>query len=92
MPTSVLTTIRHCSGASHHTTLPIEPEPTYLFEQQIALKIHSNLVLKKHHPLEPSADARPPTGRSTPNTKAPLLRARVASELAKADIGLSLPS
>ena len=72
--------------------MPREPEQTYSFEQQIALKIHSNLVLKKYQPPEPSAAARPPTEHSTATTKAPLLIVRVASELAKSDIGLSLPS
>ena len=65
--------------------VPIELEQTYLFEQQIALKINSNLMLKKYQPPEPSAAARPPTERSTATTKAPLL-------MAKADIALSLPS
>ena len=72
--------------------MPTEPEQTYSFEQQIALKIHSNLVLKKYQPKEPSAAACPPTERSTVTTKAPSLRVRVASELAKTDVGLSLPS
>jgi hypothetical protein len=63
-----------------------------LFEQQIAFKIHSNLVLKKYQPPEPSAAACPPTERSTVTTKAPSLRVRAASELAKTDIGLSLTS
>ena len=72
--------------------MPTEPEQTYSFEQQIALKIHSNLVLKKYQPKEPSAAACPPTERSTVTTQAPSLRVRVASELAKTDVGLSLPS
>ena len=72
--------------------MPREIEQTHLFEQQIALKIHSNLVLKKYQPPDPSAAAIPPTERSTATMKALLLRVRVALELAKADIGLSLPS
>ena len=72
--------------------MPKEPEHTYLFEQQIAVKIHSNLVLKKYRPPAPSAAACPPTERSTVTTQAPLLRVRAASEMAKTDLGLSLPS
>ena len=83
---------KHCLGANRPTIVPREPEQTYSFEQQIALIIHSNLVLKKYRPPEPSAAANPPTEHSTATTKAPSLRVRVASELAKADIGLSLPS
>ena len=79
-------------GASGPTIVPMELEQTYSFEQQIALKIHSNLVLKKYQHPEPSAAGPTPTERSTATTKAPLLRVRVASELVKADIGLSLPS
>ena len=72
--------------------MPRELDQTYSLEQQIALKIHSNLVLKKYQPPEPSAAAPPPKEPRKATTKAPLLRVRVASELAKADMGLSLPS
>ncbi len=65
--------------------MPRELEQTYSFEQQIVLKIYSNLVLKKYQPPEPSAATCPPLERSTATTKAPSLRVRVASELAKAD-------
>ena len=72
--------------------MPREVEQTQLFEQQIAHKIHSNLVLKKYQPTDKSTAANPQTKRSTAPTTAPLLRVRVASVLAKADIDLSLPS
>ena len=49
-------------------------------------------MLKKYQPKEPSADTCQPTERSTVTTRAPSLRVRVASELAKTDVGLSLPS
>ena len=70
--------IRHCLGASRQTTFPKEPDHTYSFEQQIAVKIHSNLVLRKSQPLAPSAEACPPMERSTVTTQAPSLRVRVA--------------
>jgi len=79
-------------GANPPTIMPREVEQTQSFEQQIAHKIHSNLVLKKYQPPDKSAAASPPTERSTAATTAPSLRVRVASELAKADIDLSLPS
>ena len=72
--------------------VPKETEQTLLLDQQIALKIHSNLVLKKYQPPEPSAAACPPTERNTVTTKAPSLKVRVASELAKTGMGISLPS
>ena len=72
--------------------IPGKIKQTHSFEQQIALKIHSNLVLKRYQPPDTSAVPSPPTERSTATTKAPSLRVRVASELVKADIGLSLPS
>ena len=84
--------IRNCSGANRPSIVHKEPEQTYSFEHQIALKLHCNLVLKQYQPPAPSAAACPPRERSTVTTKAHSLRVRIASELAKTDIGLSLPS
>ena len=84
--------IRHCSSASCPSTLPKKPEHICSFEQQIADKIHSDLVLRKHQPPAPIVAAYPPLERSTVTTQAPSLRVRVASALAKTDLGLALPS
>ena len=70
----------------------MEVEETQSFEQQIAHKIHSNLVLKRCQPRDIARPTNPTPKRSAATTMAPLLRVRVASELAKADTGLSLPS
>ena len=72
--------------------MPNEPKHTYLFEQQIAVKVHSNLVLRKSQLPAPSAADGPPTERSTATMRASSLRVRVASELAKTDLSLTLPS
>ena len=66
--------IRHCVGENLPTIMPREVEQTQPFEQQIAHKIHSNLVLKKYQPPDKSAAASPLTERSTASTTAPLLR------------------
>jgi hypothetical protein len=73
-------------------TLPEEAELTNSFEQQIAVKIHSNLVLRKSLPLATGAAASPTKGSIKETAQPPLLRVRVASALAKTDLGLSLPS
>jgi hypothetical protein len=72
-------------------TLP--PKPAYIgsFKQQIAEKVHNDLVLRTKPPPI-MATACPLTERSTFTTLAPSLRVKVSSALAKTDIGLSLPS
>ena len=65
--------------------VPRKVEKTQSFEQQIAHKIHSNLVLKRYQPPDTSTATSPPTECSMAATKAPLLRVRVTSELAKAE-------
>ena len=79
----------HCLGTSC-PTLP--PKPAYIssFEKQIIDKVHKDLVLRKHPP-PPNTAACSSTQRSTLTTPAPSLRLRVASALAKTDLGLSLP-
>jgi hypothetical protein len=80
----------HCSAASC-PTLP--PKPAYIcsFDLQIVDRVHKDLVLRKQ-PLAPNKAACPLTQRSTLTTLAPSLRVRVASALAKTDLGLSFPS
>ena len=84
--------LRKCSDAAYQAPLPKEQGHTYSFEQKIAAKVHSDLVLRKSHPLRPIPSACPPTERSTPTARVPSLRMSVASELAKTDLGLTLPS
>ena len=63
-----------------------------MFEQQIAAKIHSNLVLRKSQPPALAAAPGPPIESSTVTTQVPSLIVRVASALAKTDLGITLPS
>jgi hypothetical protein len=49
-------------------------------------------VVKRYQPPDKITAAIPPTSRTTAPATAPSLRVRVASELAKTDIDLSLPS
>jgi hypothetical protein len=72
--------------------LPKEAELTYSFEQQIAVKIHSNLVLRNNHPPETGAADSPPTKSNTATKQATSLRVKVASALAIEDLDLTLPS
>jgi len=70
----------------------LPPKPAYIcsFEQKIIDKVHKDLVLRKQPP-PPNTAACPSTQRSTLTTPAPSLRVRVASALAKTDLGLSFP-
>jgi hypothetical protein len=61
------------------------------FEQQIANKVHKDLVLRKKPPAPNTAACLLPQ-RSTLTTLAFPLRVKVASALAKSDLCLSLPS
>ena len=85
--TSPLTT---CPAASC-PTIPQNPAYIDLFEEQIAKRVHNNLVLTKQPPA-PNTAACPSAERSTCTTLATLLRVKVASALAKMDLDLSLPS
>jgi hypothetical protein len=71
----------------------LPPKPAYIctFEQKITNKVHKDLVLRKQPPT-PDAAACPSTQCSTLTTLVPPLTARVASALAKTNLGLSLPS
>ena len=82
----------HSSGNTRHTNLPSETEHTQSFKQQIAVKIHSYLVLRKSQPPATGAAASPPTESSTVTAQATSLRVKVASTLAITDLGLTLPS
>ena len=73
-------------------TLPNEAELTTSFAQQIAAKVHSNLVLRKHLPPVISATETPPTESNASLRQATSLRAKVAAAVAIDDLGLTLPS
>ena len=87
----LISCVRHSSGTTRHTNLPSEPEHTHSFEQQISVKIHSNLVLRQSHPPATGAAACPSTESSTVTAQATSLRVKVASALAITDLGLTLP-
>ena len=61
------------------------------FEQQIADKVHRDLILRKNPSAQNTAPF-PLAQRSTSTTLEPPLRVRVASALAKSDLGLFIPS
>jgi hypothetical protein len=63
-----------------------------LFEQHIADKVHTDLVLRKNQPPAPNLADCPLIESKSITTLAPSLRVRVTSALAKTDLGLSLPS
>jgi hypothetical protein len=61
-----------------------------LFKEQIAIRVHNNLVLRKTPPA-PNTATCSSSEHSTCTKLAPLLRVKVASALTKTDLDLSLP-